>query len=240
MKRLGMWVVLGAMLCGPALAADLPPIVKAAPLTAPKFSNGYSGSGFYFGLWADGGAGSANGTVPGTNANGLTDTFGSIGGLIGYNYAPANSPVTYFGEVKLGYQNLNGNTVGLSFTGPLTGDVVLAVGAPLAQIMSILPNFNLPALPSFTLPAGVTAVNSHGYIGFDGHFYDASIDYGLASGKEWIFQPGAKIGILTQLSNNLVVDTGVGIFGAGNSICAGPVTCVQPGTTLIASVEVKF
>lgn len=224
---------------GSALAADLP--VKAKPLTTPQFSNGYSGSGWYFGVFADGGAGSANGVVPtGANANGLTEVNGSIGGLIGYNWAPAGSPVTYFGEVKLGYQNLNGNQVGLSFSGPLTGDVVLAVGAPLAQILAFFPNFNLPALPSFTLPAGVTATNSHGYVGFDGHFYDAGIDYGLASHKEWMFQPGVKIGMLTQLSNNLVVDTGIGIFGGGNSICIGPATCVQPGTTVIASIELKF
>lgn len=237
MKRL-ILAALGALLANAAMGADLP--VKATPLTAAHFSNGYSGSGWYFGVWADGGAGSVNGTVPGVNANGLTSTTGSIGGLVGYNWAPAGSPVTYFGEVKLGYQNLNGNQVGLSFSGPLTADVVLAVGAPLAQILSIFPNFNLPALPTFQLPAGVTAVNSHGYIGFDGHFYDASLGFGLVRNSEWIFQPGVKVGMLTQLSNNLVVDTGVGIFAGGNSVCIGPAMCAQPGTTVIASVELKF
>lgn len=237
--RKTLLAALAALLVTPALAADLP--IKAPTLATPQFSNGYNGSGWYFGVWADGGAGSADGAVPtGVNANGLTVTSGSIGGLVGYNWAPAGSPVTYFGEVKLGYQNLNGSTVGLSFTGPLTGDVILAVGAPLAQIMAFFPNFNLPALPTFVLPTGVTAINSHGYIGFDGHFYDAGVAYGLTRDKEWVFQPGVKIGMLTQLSNNLVVDTGVGIFGAGNSICAGPVTCVQPGSTVIASVELKF
>jgi hypothetical protein len=237
MKKL-LLAALSALLATSVFAADLP--VKVKPLPPAQFSNGYNGSGWYFGVWADGGAGSVNGTVPGVNANGLTSTTGSIGGLVGYNWAPAGSPVTYFGEVKLGYQNLNGNQVGLSFSGPLTGDVVLAVGAPLAQIMAFFPNFNLPALPTFQLPVGVTAVTSHGYIGFDGHFYDGSLGFGLARNTEWVFQPGAKIGMLTQLSNNLVVDTGVGIFAGGNSVCLGPALCAQPGTTVIASVELKF
>lgn len=238
MRKFILAAVLAAISFAPASAADLP--TKARPFAAPQLSNGYNGSGWYFGVWADGGVGSVNGTVPGVNANGLTSTTGSIGGLIGYNWAPVGSPVTYFGEVKIGYQNLNGNQVGLSFTGPLTGDVVLAVGAPLAQIMAFFPSFNLPALPTFPLPAGVTAVNSHGYIGFDGHFYDATLAYALTSGHEWVFQPGVKIGMLTQLSNNLVVDTGVGIFAGGNSVCIGPALCAQPGTTIIASLELKF
>lgn len=46
--------------------------------------------------------------------------------------------------------------------------------------------------------------------------------------------------MLTQLSNNLVVDTGVGIFGGGNSVCIGPALCAQPGLTIMASTELKF
>lgn len=239
-RLLGVIAAAIALTAAPVFAADLP--VKAP---APVLSPAFDGSGFYYGLFGRLGAGDASGTVPGGQV-GLTTTYGEIGLLGGYNRAIGNNR-SIFIEADIGWKNINGgSTSGLNiFGGPLSVDVLAAVTVPMDQVMAFMPGFlgNGSALPAFPVPAGVTAKNIHMYVGPDVHIYDASAALGLAQNKEWIVQWGGAIGMLTQYSNGMVVDSRVAMFAANNSVCAGPVNnlaCVKPGDTVLGTIALRF
>lgn len=227
---------------GGASAADLIPMKAAPPL---QRSNAFDTSGYYFGVWGQVGAGAADANVPTLGAVGLTQTWGAIGGLVGYNWAPAAGGQSFFVEAALGYKNLNGtaNNTGLSvFGGPLVVDITGAITVPADVIARFIP-ITLPSGPAFPanpLPGGATAKNMHMYIGPTLHLYDDSAAFGVAQNKEWIIQPGAKVGMLTQYSDNSVVDVGLSFLAQNNSVCVGPAMCVKPGNTVLGTLAVKF
>ena len=230
MRKLAL-AVFALLASFPALGADLP--LKAPPLTKASFFDGYSGSGPYIGLYSQGGGGSVNGEVPGVGSASLTTTSASVGILGGYAWSgPSN---TYFLAVEgmFGWQNFNGNTAGLSLSGPASFEQRFKVGAPLATIMAALPNLNFGTIaPLPALPAGVVATNIHPYLMAGIHEDDISTNFGLSNAKAWRVAPSVGFGAITQLSNATAIDVWVETIFPEKGVCTGP-SAVQIGCSNI-------
>lgn len=229
---------LAALLVGPALAADLPvkaPVAQAVPFYAP-----YNGSGWYFGLEAGGGAGSAGVSgVPGVNNAALTVTDGLVGGIVGFSSDMSNGQRYWFAEADIGWNNLNGNTAGFSLTGPLTLQGLVGVGAPASQVLAWLPTFGLtaPTLPG--LPPGVTASNPHVYFAAGVDISDISTSFNLASNTDWQFAPLVAMGLESQLSSGGTIGARVEDVFQASAVCVGG-QCSKMGNLIRAKVLLKF
>ena len=215
-KIIGCAALAGTFL-SPVYAADMS--VKAVNPFASPYD--LTRPGMYFGAGFGGGASSVNGdnVIPGTQV-----VQGSIFGTLGYG-APINATTGsfWFAEAQFGIQNLNGNTNGLSLSGPATFTQRFGAGTPLNQLLgSILPGA-APAVPTLpVLPAGVTAGPGSPYAFFALHEDDISNQVGLNQNRQWIISYGAGIGLRYRLSNAVVADTFAEYKAASNAVCVGP------------------
>lgn len=242
MKRfLALAAVLG-LLPFAAMAADMP--TKAPP--APSFltSYPYGNSGFFYGVYTEGGAGPVAASVPGVNSASLTQTQAGVGGTIGYAWGQKGSPVAVSLEADFGWTNFNGNTAGLSFDGPAAFEQRFVIFTPLASMLNILPN--LPSLgtvaPFPLLPAGVTATNLQvGFMaGIDEN--DISSSFGLSSNREWRAAPMIGLVSMEQLSNGTAIRTWIKTVFPERGVCAGPVAnaCAGIGQQVKVGVGLYF
>ncbi len=225
-----------AVLCLPGLAcaADLPP-VKAQP----NFFGPYNGSGWYIGIEAGGGASKADVSgIPGVNPASVVSAQGFIGGVLGYSSSMANGARYWFAEADVGWNNINGNTSGFSMSGPVTVQLLAGVGAPAAQLLSILPTFGLtpPTLPQI---GGATQSNPHVYLAPLLDISDVSANYGQASNMVWQFAPGIALGLDAQLSTGGVLGARVETVFQMDGTCVGAV-CRDPATVVRAKTIYKF
>lgn len=208
-----------ALLVTPAAAADI-------PLKAPVLPTAYPAtSGFYFGVGTMGGGGNANVTVPGVNSAALVTNQISANVLIGYVWNVPNSQLFTAAEGWFGWQNFNGNTPGFSFTGPATFTQRLKLGAPLADVAALFPNWGLTPPPFPPLPNGQTATNIKPYL--EVHFNEEDVTLAVAgtgSNKNWMFSPGIGVGAIGQLTSGSVVDVAALIDFPQKGICVGPGT----------------
>lgn len=232
MKKLIIAAGLAASMLSSALAADLP--VKARPDLFGPYPEGRCG--LYYGVTTIGSAAPiANGPV------GATALGGSIGGTIGYTCD--RGATFWFAEGIAGFQNLNGGTQGFSMSGPVHLQQRLAFGGPINQLLSLLPNLSFPAVPSIpALPNGVTAGPAKGYIYAALNEDDISVSYlGINSGKAWLVSPELGVGMLTRLSNAVVVDTWAGVKMQSNAIClAGGIQCPKISNGVVVGLSLKY
>jgi hypothetical protein len=226
------FLILAAMIFGsPTFAADLP--TKA--LTA--LTSGYpTKCGAYYGIGTGGNAGAVTGANVGTQI-----VQGDIDALIGYT-CPFAGNAFWFAEVQGGFSNLNGNTNGLSLSGPGVFIERAGVGSPIQQYLSgILPNLNLPALPSLPSTPGATPNPSPAQYAFAGIVeQDFGAQVGSGAGHNWVVAPIIGLGLLTRYSNNMVIDTWAGWqMNATNAICIGT-NCVKPGNMARVGLSLKY
>lgn len=236
MRRIVL-AAMAALFCGPAMAADLP--VKTA--VAPKgfFGLPYAGSGWYIGLEAGGGAGSANVSgVPGVNNAALVTSQGLVGVIAGYSSDMSNGQRYWFAEGDVGWNNFNGNTAGFSFTGPVTMQFLAGIGAPASQILSVLPTFGLvaPTLPNI---AGAVQTNPHVYFAGGVDISDISANFGSVGQNNWQFSPLVAIGIEATLSTGGVIGARIEDVITQSSVCVGGV-CGSQTNLVRAKVLYKF
>ena len=244
MKRsIGSLVVAAALIAcaSHAIAADMP---TKARKWGSFLTDGYPNAkcGGYFGINT---MGSSNAVTNG--GVGTQVVQGAIGGTIGYA-CPLNNDGSFFwfAEGMFDFANLNGATNGIALGGPAVFEQRIAVGSPLnAMLASIIPSLGssaqsqIPALPG--LPAGVTAGPGRAYMFAAFVERDISALVGLSQNKEWLFQPGVGIGLLTPLSNKVTIDTFVEFDFATNAICAGPApTCAVLGNGARVGVQAKY
>lgn len=239
MKRLLVAAALAA-LCVPAGAADLQ--LKAAPSIPNTFP--ITGSGLYYGLYVAGAGGSAdakNLQVPsGINAASLTTTQGEIGGVAGYRWGSSNGMRFVDIEADVGWLNLNGNTAGLSLSGPLAAEVGARVGVPAAAIAQLFPTFNLPSLPGLPIPAGQSVLSTQMYVGAAARFEDISVNVGLPANQQWEISPALWVGMIQALSNGTALDARFEYIGPANA-CIGPAGgCATMGHRLMAKASMLF
>lgn len=224
-------------------AAD---ISTKAPASSVFKGYPYGSSGLFFGVFSEGGGGSVNANVPGIGAASLTTTSVGIGGTVGYAWGSAGSPFAYSVEADFGFTNFNGNTPGLSMSGPLSFEQRFVAFTPLSSILNLLPN--LPSLgtiaPFPVLPAGVTASNLQTGLMFGIRETDISPNFtGLAANREYRIAPMVGIVAMEQLSNGTAVRAWVKTVFPEKGVCVGPVktnACANYGQQILAGVGVYF
>lgn len=221
-------------LAGAAFGADLP-AVKAIN---NAFTQGYpTKCGGYYGIGTGGNAGAVNGGAVGEQI-----VQGDLDALIGYT-CPFAGNAFWFAEVQGGFSNLNGASNGLSLSGPGVFIERAGVGSPIQQYLAgILPNMNLPALPSLPATPGATPQASPASYAFAGLVeQDFGAQVAGASAHDWILAPIIGVGLLTRYSNNMVIDTWAGWqMNATNSICLQTGQCVKPGNMARIGVSLKY
>lgn len=226
-------VVLGAaaLLCmSPAHAADL---LHKAPLQFNAYPT--NGCGAYYGVNALGSASPIANATPGATAIG-----GDIGGTLGYT-CQTSASTFWFAEAMADFQNLNGSGPGFSLTGPAHFEERFAFGGPINQLLNVLPNINLPAVPSLPgLPSGITAGPTNGYVYAAINEDDVSATFGGATGRDWIISPEVGVGMLSRLSNNVVADVWAGARLQSQEVCVGGFACPKLSTGLVTGLAFKY
>lgn len=194
-----------------------------------------NGCGAYYGVNAMGSASPIANATPGATAIG-----GDIGGTIGYTCATSASTF-WFAEATADFQNLNGSGSGFSLTGPAHFEERFAFGGPLNQMLNVLPNLNIPAVPSLpNLPNGITAGPSNGYIYAAINEDDVSATFGNSTGRDWIISPEFGVGMLSRLSNNVVADAWVGARLQTGKVCVGGFSCPSLSNGVVTGIAFKY
>ena len=199
MKNIIRGIALASVLVASgAGAADLPLKAKINPLLA-----GYPvGCGYYFGGGTAGSAGAVDGAVVGSQI-----VQGEIHGLVGYT-CPFAQSAFWFAEASAGINNLNGSVNGLALSGPAVIRERFGVGSPLNSVFNPFgTSLSVPSVP--LLPPGVT-VNGTATPYFFAGAEEADLTPQLAPGTSshiWVVSAIVGVGMLTRLSNNVVVDT---------------------------------
>ena len=213
-----------------------PVVIKALQPLEPYPTDG---AGWYYGFNVMGSAAPVTGAAVGATALG-----GQIGGTLGYTSVSNGGSTFWFAELIADFQNLNGSQNGLSLTGPAELKERFGFGSPLNAMLPSLPNSNIntliSAVPSVPgLPAGVTAGPSNGYVYAALDEDDISASYGAATASKWLIAPEFGVGLLTRLSNSVVVDTWAGVKLQSNAFCLGA-TCPKIAPGVVTGVSFKY
>jgi hypothetical protein len=226
--------LMSTALASSAFAAD---IATKAP--GNFFSNGYPSTkcGMFYGIGTGGNAGAVNGAVVGTQI-----VQGDISGILGYG-CPFATNSFWFAEAQFGISNLNGSVNGLSLSGPMVAIERFGVGSPInTMLSSLIPNNNLPAMPSIPLlPAGLTTSPAQAYA-FGGLVeQDIGVQIAALSGHQWVVAPLMGVGMLTRVSNGTVVDVWAGWQMNSSSFCpGGGNSCGKLGNMARIGTAIKF
>jgi hypothetical protein len=226
----------------PAIAADLP--AKSAVAT-PFTSYPYQTSGFFFGVFTEGGGGPVSGSVSGVSSSSLSELSMGVGGTVGYVWANPSSPVAISLEGDFGWTNINGSTPGFSLSGPAAFEQRVVIFSPIGTLLAYLPGLpNLGTVPPFpVLPAGVTASNLQIGLLAGIRENDISVNFpGLSSGREWRFGPEIGLVAMEQLSNGAAVRAWVKTVFPDKSVCVGPIVgaCAGLGQQTLVGVGFYF
>lgn len=232
MKKLLLIAGAAALFAGSALAADL-----GSMPTKARVASGYPTTrcGMYYGLGTGGSATAVNGGVVGERI-----VQGELDAILGYT-CPIGGNGFWFVEGSVGFNNINGATNGLSLSGPLVMIQRIGGGSPINGLFNPFGNsISLPSLPA--LPNGVTAGPANGYFFAGVVEQDVSAQFGLMQNKQWVIAPLLGMGMLTRLSDGVVVDTWAGWQMNSNSICLGGRGggCVKEGNGARVGVSFKY
>ncbi len=229
MKKI-VYAALALLVGAPAFGADL--AVKSPSV----FSNGYpTKCGFYYGVGTGGSAEHVNGSVVGTQI-----MQAEIDGIIGYT-CPIGSAGFWFVEGSVGMDNVNGNVNGFAMSGPLVMMQRFGAGSPInALINPFGTSISLPSIP--TLPSNVTVSPGTPYLFAGVVEEDVAVQLGFDShSHQWLIAPLLGAGLLTRLSNNVVVDTWAGWQMNSQSFCPGfGVGCGKLGNGARVGVSFKY
>jgi hypothetical protein len=214
-------------------AADLS--TKATPALSYNYPT--TKCGLYYGINTMGSTGSVDGAAVGTQV-----VQGDIGLTLGYT-CPAGLGY-WFLDASADFANLNGSQNGLSLSGPAQFMERFGFGAPVNQIIALVPGLASlqNAVPSLIpLPAGVAVVTSNPYLFGAVHETDVSLANGLGSNREWLVSTGIGIGNKTRLSNGVVFDPFVEYVLPGSKLCIGPTAqCYTPGNQVNVGMILEF
>jgi hypothetical protein len=199
-----------------AHAADLPAKAPAG-LLAPLPLNG---CGYYVGINTMGMAGAMTNTgVPGASV-----VQGELGATFGYTCANQANSTFWFAEGMFDFANINGQSNGLSLSGPVDLFQRAGFGTPLANMLNLFPGLGTLSTPSIpVLPPGVTAAPGQAYMYAGVHEQDVSAQFLRQSNTVWLISPEIGIGMRSRLSNAVVADVFAGVQLRSNATCIGGV-----------------
>ena len=189
--------------------------------------------GFYYGLGTGGSAGAVDGAVVGTQI-----VQGELDAIVGYT-CPFLQSSFWFVEGSVGFNNINGSVNGLALSGPLVLMQRVGAGSPINALFNPFGNsLALPSLPA--LPNGVTYGPANGYFFAGIVEQDVAAQIGLDNhSKQWLIAPMIGVGLLSRLSDGVVVDTWAGWQMNSQSFCPGGGTaCAKLGNT--GRIGVRF
>jgi hypothetical protein len=234
MNKIILAAAFAASLLSPALAADM-------PTKAPALSYQYPTTkcGLYYGVNSIGSTGSVSGGVVGTQ-----QVTGAIGLDIGYT-CPVGAGF-WFADGAFDFTNVNGNSNGLSVSGPAMFEQRFGFGAPVNLIIAAIPGLqslqnSIPSL--IPLPTGVAVNTSSPYVFGSISEQDVGVQFGLEQNKQWLIAPGIGIGNKVRLSNGVVFDPFAEYVLNSNSLCVGPLKgqlCVRQGQQVRAGFHLDF
>lgn len=218
-----------------AFAADLP--VKAVPQTG--FAQYPVGCGLYYGVNTMGETAAVNNAAVGTQF-----VQGAIGLTLGYTCPMGKSGGYWFADGMFDFANLNGSANGLALSGPAMFEQRFGFGAPVTQVLSLIPGLSSlqNALPSLApLPSGVTVNTAFPYLFASVHEDDIGVSNGLASNKQYLVSAGFGTGTKVRLSNGVVLDPFVEYILPSTQMCIGVATgCVKRGAAARVGTAVEF
>jgi hypothetical protein len=223
------------------VSAFLVPGAKAADFSTKAISNSLSAGyplakcGVYYGFGTGGSAGAVDGAVVGTQI-----VQGELDALVGYT-CPFAASGFWFVEGSVGFDNINGSVNGLALSGPLVLMQRAGAGSPINGLFNPFgANLSMPSLPA--LPNGVTAGPANGYFFAGLVEQDISAQVGLdAHSHQWVIAPMIGAGLLTRLSDGVVVDTWAGWQMNSQSFCpGGGGSCAKLGNAGRVGVSFKY
>ena len=134
----------------------------------------------------------------------------------------------------------NGSVNGIALSGPLVLIQRAGAGSPINSLFNPFGNtLSLPSLPA--LPNGVTYGPANGYFFAGVVEQDISAQVGLDQhNKQWLIAPLLGVGLLSRLSDGVVVDTWAGWQMNSNSICPGITGCGKLGNGGRVGVSFKY
>jgi hypothetical protein len=232
MIKKGLLLAVALGLGSPVLGADLPPLI-----TKGGGFNGYPvGCGFYYGLGTAGSAGAVNGAVVGTQI-----VQGELNATVGYT-CPFATSAFWFAEGSVGMTNVNGSVNGLALSGPVVLRERLGAGSPINSVFNpFSTSLSVPSLP--LLPNGVTAnpnAQPYFFVGLEEQDMTPQLGNGT-SGHVWAVSGMVGIGLLTRLSNNVVVDTWAGFEPRSQTFCPGNgLACASLGNRGVVGASFKY
>ncbi len=221
MKNAFLLAAAAALLSTAAIAADL-------PAKAPAFSFAYPTTkcGMYYGVNTMGSTGSVTNAAVGTQI-----VQGAIGLTVGYTCPAAGG--YWFADGSGDFANLNGSSNGFNATGPASFMERFGFGAPVNQLIALIPGLASlqNAVPSLIpLPTGVAVVTTSPYLAAAFHQDDTGVSIGLASNKQYLLSGGIQLGTKTRLTNGLVFDAYAEYTLPSTQTCVGVVVgCVKRG-----------
>lgn len=242
MKKLLLATVYSLLASWSAVAADLP---AKAPAFQPALvlANG----GFYFGAWTEAGMESVTptGSITGANPNSITSVDAGVGGLVGYLWNLPNNCATCFVAVEawFGWQNVNGNAQGFSFSGPAVFKQRVLYGADTATIASAFPTlFPFPVPPFPSTLGNITNIKPYVYGAIDE--MDVSLNVpGLGANRLYSISPEFGLGAKGQVSASVAVDVFAGVRLPQKGVCVGSaalIGCAGMGTAAVTGVALDF
>lgn len=235
-------LIVGAIACGAYFSV---PHARAAdvPAKAPAYLTYPTGNGWFWGVSAAGLGGSTS------TSGAIVDSSKLIGEKLGIDagYTGTIGNTFYFVENSVSAQAVQGVTNGLSLSAiwSIEQRVALGLSPALVQMFAgIVPGLGDIAMPSVPALPGALAYGASAPYVF-GALYedDVSASFGTASGRSWLLSYGAGIGLLTRVSNGMMVDTSVEWkHGSGGlSIGASPGGSIKPfADSYLATVRLKF
>lgn len=225
-----------------AFAADVVTKEQPQSVLVSSLANGYpqQGGGFYYGIDTEAASGTLN-----TTAVNATAIQGDLGFVLGYALNLSKDGSSFvFAEGLFNISNLNApGASGLSASGPAHFEQRFAFGGPLTTFIGSFSTLSsiknaIPSLPG--LPAGVTSGPQWPYLFASIHEQDVSFKYGLANGREWLVSPGFGVGMLSRLSNNVVMDVWAEAKLDSNSMAIGPAASGKLGNGFVVGFALKY
>lgn len=207
MKRLLLSILAALAITVPAVAADVVSPIKA-PAVAP-LPYAFTGSGPYFGIYAEGGGGPVTASVPGVATASLTTTTAALGFTVGYAYKFGNGLLGTI-EADVCAKNFNGANAGFSLAGPLCLEQSAMIYAPTDQVMNALSFLSIPNifanLTAIVVPPGSTVKNSYLGVGAGAYWNDMTVAFnGVGANKVWSVNPELVVAKMDLLTNNTML-----------------------------------
>lgn len=242
MNKLAL-IVVACLSITSALAADLPVLKKAAAPATVFDGYPYNGSGFYWGLNTFGEAADIGSATPAGNGPKVFAVGAAAGVVAGYVWGRGTTFYAVEGMANYSTIGTNGTcdpAVPCVLNARWSFEQRVKFGGPIANMLSFLPDLStvFPALPA--IPAGSSNPLTHPYVMAGLHEDDVSAEFGLAAAHKWRIQPSVGVGVLSQMSQGIVMDVWAEYIMPVGSFTVAPGMTVDSGKKARVGLSILY